>query len=426
MDNKPTILIVVGITGDLSTRKVLPAISNLIESGKVPDDFVVLGVTRKPEVDVDKLLLNVEFKDGIKNHLKFFQMDLDSDDEYLRLNEKLKEIEGMFSSPSQHLFYLSVPPQVSLFVIEKLGLAGFAKEGTTKILLEKPFGVNLESAKGFVKQISRYFDEKQVYRIDHYLAKPMTQEVISFRDNDLTFKDYWNNSSIERIEIIASESIGIEGRISFYEQTGALIDLVQSHLLQLAAIMLMDINKDDLSKRKLQALKNLNIPSDKPITNYVHRGQYTKYKNEVNNNGSKIETYVSITLESNNPKWIGVPINIMTGKMLDKKATEIVIYYKKNLGPDKLIFRIQPDEGITFPSWSLKSDFNYSINHNTKIPEAYENVLTGSFKSDHSIFVSSEEVLESWRIIAPIQEAWKKSNDDLFIYEEGSNPYYLK
>jgi glucose-6-phosphate 1-dehydrogenase len=182
----------------------------------------------------------------------------------------------------------------------------------------------------------------------------------------------------------------------------------------------MDINDKSLHTRKLEILKSLSLPTDEPITHYVHRGQYRKYKEEVNNSDSNIETYVSVTLQSNDPRWIGVPIVLTTGKMLDRKANEIRIFYKNNSKEGgELIFGIQPSIGITIPAWAENSEFKISNYVKDNLPTAYEQVFIYAHKSDHNLFVSSEEVIESWRIITPIQESWAKSNDDLFIYEGG-------
>ena len=434
----PIILIIVGITGDLASRKLLPAISEILKAGALPEDFQILGVTRQSNVDVDKLLKNIEDKDSIKKYLTIFQMDLDDQAEYTRLQDKLKEIENKFKNKAEYLFYLSVPPQASESIIQSLGVSGLSKKEQTKLLLEKPFGVDLASATTLIKEIDKYFNKDQVYRIDHYLAKEMTQNIVVFREGNSLFKHTWNKDFIECIEILASEDIGIEGRSSFYEQTGALRDVLQSHLLQLTAIILMDIgnleNTRDIPSRRLKALKSLSIPSDKPLRDYVSRGQYRNYKEEVDNPKSNVETYVSITLESDDSRWTGVPITLTAGKMLDKKTTEIRIFYKKdnNRDSNELILRLQPNEGIALYLWSKRPGyekefekhmlhFNYGEYYN-KLPEAYEQVLLDASRSDHNLFTSSEEVIESWRIVEGVQEAWSKSSDDLFIYVGGVSP----
>lgn len=392
-----TIIVIFGITGDLSTRKLLPALGKISESNIT--EFMILGITRKADIDQEKLLVNVENKNNIKNRLTIFQMDIEKGSEYLRLDEKLKEMERTYGASLNRLFYLAVPPQSSYSIVRLLGTSGLSKVKDTKLLLEKPFGYDFDSAIKLIEGINLYFTDDQVYRVDHYLAKDMSQRIIEERKS-AAFVDEWNSEYIDHIEIVSYESIGIEGRISFYEQTGALRDVVASHLLELAAIVLMDVkSQGDISQKRLQVLKNLNIPKSK-ISEYAKRGQYAGYKNEVANQVSTVETYASITLFSNDSIWDGVPIVLRSGKRLDKKVTEVRIYYKHRLGKEMLCF-------------------NYM---NTINRDGYENVFINVINSNKSIFLSSEEVLESWRIIAPVQEAWKKSISDLFIYKEGSSP----
>lgn len=439
MENKkPTILVIIGITGDLSSRKLLPALGEILEAGVLPEIFHIVGVTRQSEVDIEKLLSGTKNKEAVKKSLTVFQMDLTNEDGYKNLYKKLEEIEGESGTKCERLYYLSVPPQVSLPIIEFLGTSGLSKVPNTKLLLEKPFGTDMTTAKEMIRQIEKHFTPLQVYRIDHYLAKEMTQNMIVFREGNSLFRQTWNNKFIESIVIIASEEIGIEGRSLFYEQTGALRDVVQSHLLQLAAITLMDINDldntDDVPDRRLSALKSLQIPKDKPIDQYVIRGQYEGYKEEVKNGDSKVETFVSIRLESNSPRWEGVPITLVAGKALDRKATEIKIYYKKDHDAEsnELILRIQPDESIIVRLWSNRPgyekkiekhmlDFKYS-DYYDKLPEAYEQVLLDATRSNHNLFTSSDEVLESWRIVDPIQKMWGSGEGELYVYKAGTNP----
>jgi glucose-6-phosphate 1-dehydrogenase len=356
--NTPTILILVGITGDLAKRKLVPAINSLKDKGQLPERFELVGVTRKD----DPLL---------------FKMDLDKAEDYLRLKEHLEKIESRWRAPAQRLFYLSVAPTISLPIIEQLGASGLSAIPHTKLLLEKPFGLDLESAEQFISAVNNHFSEEQIYRIDHYLAKDTVRALSRL---------HIEKESVKRIEISASEAIGIEGRAGFYEQTGALRDFVQSHLLEVAAMFINPLHR-------LQALKNFFIPTDKEIPSYVRRGQYNGYREAVENPGSAVETKISVSLRSHDPVLEQAEIVVQSGKALDKKSTDITIEYQ---------------DGATHV---------ISLNDATN---AYENVFTDAISGDKEYFVSKEEVLETWRILAPIQEYWKDHDDDLVVYEEGS------
>lgn len=417
--DKPTILVIFGISGDLAKRYLLPAIKAIAKAKMLPEKFKIIGITRQ------------------KNS-KFYQMDVTNKKDYEKLGEHLKEIEKDFNLPvgssAQRLFYLSVPPIVSKTIIELLGESGLSRVGDTKLLLEKPFGVDLENAIYLAHHIKQYFSPVQVYRVDHYMAKETAQNIIVFRDGNSLFKKTWNKDFIESIEIIANEKIGIEGRANFYEQTGALRDVVQSHLLQLVALTLMNLpkNLEEVPKERLNALKQLNIVCDIKNSECVKRGQYEGYRSEVGNSKSMVETFVSVNLQSSDPNWLGVPIKLTTGKALKEKLTVIKICYKKEkeLESNELLLRIAPDAGITFSMWAKKPGLEHQVSrhalhflfkeHYGELPDAYEQVLFNAIKGDHNLFTSSEEVIETWRILDAIQKTWEKTGDDLIIYKKGS------
>lgn len=436
-NNQATIIVIIGISGDLSRRKLLPALSQMAAAGALPDKYQIVGVTRQAKLSDANLLTKTKDASVISQRLELWGMDLGELKDYLKLADHLKAIEKKFGEPAQRLFYLAVPPQISRPIIELLGLAGLAKIKDTKLLLEKPFGVDLASAQELIEHIDLHFRADQVYRIDHYLAKETAQNIIVFRQDNSLFKRTWNKDFIEQIEIVATEAIGIEGRAVFYEQTGALRDLVQSHLLQLAALTLMDIPAErqfaDIPKRRLAALEKLRLPVGEPITKNVVRGQYQGYQAEVNNNGSTVETFTSLTLESTDPRWQGVPIILRTGKALDSKFTGIKILYKKDESHEanQLVLRLQPDEGVELCLWAKSPGYDYQVKrHSLKfafqeyysdLPEAYEQVLFSAINSDHSLFTSSEEVLATWQILDSIQKTWEMSADDLVVYQSGSS-----
>lgn len=429
---QPTTLVIVGISGDLSKRKLLPAIARIAQAGMLPDAFRIVGVSRK-NLHADDIL--TQESQNIRQYLEIFQMDLAESSDYLRLEEHLSAIEDTFGAPAQRLLYLSIPPQATRPVLEQLGEAGL-NTPQTKLLLEKPFGTDLESAEELVVSMRQYFTEEQTYRIDHYLAKEMAQNLVVFRSSNTLFKQTWNKDFIESITIVASEKIGIEGRGAFYEQTGALRDLVQSHLLQLAALVLMELpdKQEDwqaIPQKRLQALHTLYIPEN--IREVVTRGQYRKYRQEAGNPHSTVETFVRLQLASRDPHWQNIPITIATGKGMKTKTTEIRIRYKQQHEHEanELVLHIQPNEGASIQLWvkkpgydralqKLSLDFAYS-NHYAMLPEAYERVFVDALRSDHSLFTTGDEVLASWRILAPVQHAWSMDSSDLVIYDSGTD-----
>lgn len=431
MDNQkslaPTILVVFGISGDLSHRYLLPALANICKNSEITKGLKILGVSRR-DIDVDKL-----FSDDQKNLKKYTQimkMDLGSGADYERLKEKIVEL-GQ-NNPPQVMYYLSVPPAAVVEIIDNLGKAGLSGNDS-KLLLEKPFGFNLDSARKLIAKIDEYFDEEQIYRIDHYLAKETVQNLVVLLGKNSQLKTAWDNSFIEKIEIIASEEIGIEGRVAFWESTGILRDFVQSHLLQLAALILMkpisnEADFDEIPDRRLAALRLLQLAADQsPI-----RAQYSGYAKEVNNPQSKVETFVSLTLESLDPRWKNVPIEIVVGKKLDKKLTQIKVSFKKTASssPATLVFGIAPnigtesvqgkkEAGPEAKSQKLKLLFN---NHQKfgELHDPHAILIVAAMCSNHSLFVSSDEVLASWKILEPLLDTWSEGARDLQIYQPGA------
>ena len=432
-NNKPTILIIFGISGDLARRYLLPAIGAIASAKMIPEQFHIMGLTRQSGITKDFLLKKTPNKEFLSDHLSLEQVDVTNIDDYKKLGKQLKDLSEKFGTPCQYIFYLSVPPQVSRSIIEFLGVSELSQIGETKLLLEKPFGVDLENATDLARHTDKYFSSTQVYRVDHYMAKETAQNIIVFRGGNSLFKKTWNKDFIERIEIVASEEIDIEGRANFYEQVGALRDYVQSHLLQLLALTLMELPEDDklseVPHLRLEALKHLSISN---VSENALRGQYKGYTDEVNNPNSKIETFVSITLESSDERWRGVPITLTTGKALKEKSTLIRILYKKDKDNEsnELLLRLQPEEGIQFNMWAKHPGYERKVSphnlsfkfreHYDVLPEAYEQVLFNAINSDHSLFTTSDEILEAWRILDGLQKTWEKSSEGLVIYKKGS------
>lgn len=424
-----TILVVFGITGDLSQRYLLPALSEVCKGANLPKNFKVLGVSRGDRSVSDVLGGNQK---ALGKFTELFRMNLNSPVDYRALKKKIAAASRQTNSHLQVIFYLSVPPAAVLPIIRHLGQAGL-NHSKCKLLLEKPFGFDLESARELITQTAKYFPEDRVYRIDHYLAKEMTQNIVTFLGSNALFRGVWSSRFIQKIDIVVAEKIDIEGRALFYESTGALRDIIQSHLLQLAALTLMEpctgiFEYEELPGRRLMALNALRLDTGKPVI----RAQYKGYQKEVNNPGSATETFVGLSLKSDNPRWQGVPILLVSGKNLNDKLTEIRIYFKRkdDSEANRLALRIQPKEGIELDLWIKEPGFERRLQqkhlafnyeqHFERLPDAYERVLLDAIRGSQSLFASSGEVLESWRILEPIQEKWSVSTKDLFTYNPGS------
>lgn len=418
-----TKLIIFGITGDLASRKLLPALSNITQSEKF-QDLSIIGVSRR-HVDLQNVLGEYQ---NLANISSIITMNMSDPAEYARLRDYIN-----LQDDEQALFYLSVPPTSSGEIINGLGVSGL-NGGNVKLLLEKPFGTDLASAEAMIAEISTYFNEDQVYRIDHYLAKEMAQNILTFRGRNALFAHVWNNAVIERIDVLALESIDIEGRAQFYEQTGALRDVLQGHLLQLLSLVLLPI-PEDLNWEKLPACRQFaldHIRVLEPSPKNVIRGQYTGYRDEVGDQQSTTETLVSVLLASDDPRWQGVPLALTTGKALDRKKTEIRIHFKKTNEAQSnfLIFRIQPNEGIEIDLVTKKPGYEHTFEDRaltfeypseTRLPDAYEQVLVDAIETRKSLFASSGEVLRAWQIVSKLQESWAADSTDLRFYEPGSN-----
>lgn len=418
-----TKLLIFGITGDLGTSRLLPALEQIISTGDF-EDVSVIGVSRHA-VNPPDLFIKCTNKNFLDNKLSIFEMGLTQPEEYTKLKDYIA-----LNDDEQLIIYLAVPPQATSQIVDFLGVAGI-NTPNVKILFEKPFGVDLASAAQLIEHTAVHYKEEQTYRIDHYLAKEMAQNIVAFRARNALFNDIWSNLFIESIEIVTSEKIDIEGRAQFYEQTGALRDVVQGHLVQLLALTLMDIPQDldweKMPQLRLASLEHLHLAQ--PLN--VVRAQYDGYREEVGNPNSMVETFVSLDICSHQHHWMGVPIRLITGKALNETTTEIRIRLKKTEADQSncLIFRIQPNEGIDIELFAKKPGYNrefearnLSFNYpaDTKIPDAYEQVIVDAISSQKSLFATSGEVLQSWRILQHVQDEWRENEPELRIYPKGS------
>jgi glucose-6-phosphate 1-dehydrogenase len=443
---EPTIIVIFGITGDLSRKYLLPALYHLVKDDLLNPLTEIVGISRR-DVSASQVLEKLgqdyaeETLDKMGKHMSMFKMDLDDPDAYDGLLERLNEIEEERGVCMNRLYYLSIPPKAYVPVVHLLGERGLNDScqhgrAATRLLVEKPFGYDLKSAQELIDKTAEAFNEEQIFRIDHYLAKETVQNILTFRFQNPIFEDMWNNEHISSIEIIAKEEIGIQGRAVFYEPLGALRDFIQSHLLQIMGIVTMDkpedLSSQDIHSSKQTALGQVEpVPSDK-VSERVVRGQYSGYREEVDNPGSNTETFAAVTLFIENKRWKGVPIKLMTGKALDERRTEVRINFKGDGSSNRLVFRIQPNEGIEVDLATKKPGFDYAVektamdfSYKNKFdgaghPDAYERVLVDAVRGDHTLFATSSEVLAAWTIVQPVLDVWASSGDDLKVYQPGS------
>ena len=453
---EPAIFVIFGITGDLSQRYLLPALYHLFKDQQLHAQTEIVGITRQ-SLSAEQLFEQVELcvnevdnvcdpaaLQAMHDHTRLVQMDPNDGPAYATLLQTLNGIEADKGVCMNRLYYLSIPPQVYKTVVGHMGeqrLNASCQHGraASRLLVEKPFGYDLASAEELVAVTAKVFQEDQLFRIDHFLAKETAQNILTFRFKNPLFEPLWNAEHIDRIDIAASEHIGIEGRVQFYEPLGALRDLIQNHLMQLLAITTMDQPADMDSAGSIHEVKRrlleqvLPVPADQVVTR-VTRGQYQGYRDEVNNPDSMTETYADVTLYIDSERWRDVPLRLWTGKNLSEKKYEITVHFRGETGGsgNRLRFRIQPNEGIELelltkqPGFDNKlqtvaMDFSYQQNFDDHgHPNAYERVLVDAIKGDQSLFTSSQEVLASWRVVQPILDAWAARPDDMIIYQPGT------
>lgn len=387
-----TKLLIFGITGDLSRRKLLPALHDIVQSGECAP-LSIIGVSRR-DVDVVQLISEATGSDALVASTRVVSMDLTVLEDYQRLREDVA-----LTDDEQLVIYLSVPPGAAADIADFLGKAGI-NTPNVKLLFEKPFGFDTQSAEDFITRTQQHFTDDQIYRIDHFMAKEVAMAVLELRANADSHHHGWSNETVERVEVIATETLGIENRATFYEQTGALRDIIQGHLIQLVSLVLMEpVSKDtleNLPSHRLAALERLQ-PAD---ASAAIRAQYDGYQEEVDNPGSQTETFVSLDLESRDPRWTGVPIRLLTGKQLHEKKTAITIEYRDG---SKDIF--------------IEGEVASAID---SLRDAYERVLVEAIKGNKYIFTTSPEITQSWKLLAPLQQAWQMGDQPLLRYEKGA------
>jgi len=448
-----TVLVIFGITGDLARRKLLPALYHLAEEAMLPATFHITGISRQSTSVADILAL-IKARTGkdestapavfarLEKMLSIVHMNIGDPTDYDRLSAELGRIEENAGRAMNRLFYLAIPASLFDTVTARLAEKDFNvhEKGNRecRFLIEKPFGFDLASAKELIAGLASRFDESQIYRIDHYLAKETAQNILAFRFENPLFCGTWNRNHISHIMITAVESIGIEGRTAFYENMGAMRDLVQSHLLQLLALVTMNkpasMSSDDIHRQKEILLAHIRPPDRALMERDTVRAQYASYREEAGNPDSLTETYAALRLSIDTEEWRGVPVFIRTGKALREKITEITLVFSSPRSPGKknyLTIRIQPNEGIVIdlhikkPGFAseieqVQLDFCYTDMLNASHPDAYERVLVDAMRGDRSLFATSDEVLSCWRISEPVLTAWSEDGFPLSVYENNS------
>lgn len=455
-------IVIFGGKGDLARRKLIPALYNLYIGGFLPKKFAIYGIhyEKMKETDYEAHLLEgvSQFSRSGKpkrrqwkqfaQHIFYFEGDFTAEDSYRRLGEQLSQNDRDWKTRAVRLFYYSVAPSfiepISLLLAEH-GLASDAS--TDRIVVEKPFGDDLQSAKELNNLLVKHFREKQIYRIDHYLGKETVQNLMAFRFANIVYESIWNNNYIKHVQITVAESIGIGGRGNYYEQAGALKDMIQNHLLQLLCVTAMEppvsLDSEDVRNKKVDVLKAVRPFTRADIDDYVIRGQYTEgktngkkqvaYRKEKNvNPRSATETFVAMRLFVDNWRWRNVPFYLRTGKSLPKTTSLIVIQFKpvphnlfgakimSDARPNQLIISIQPEmetsllfhakePGVHLSIKPVEMDFTYKESYETPVPEAYETLLLDILEGDATLFMRADQVEEAWKVVTPILDHWKKS-----------------
>ncbi len=457
----PTIFIIFGITGDLSGRKLLPSLLNLYVNKRLPMKFSIVGFSRRS-------FTREEFREYIRGHIKvkpgqyheedikhfldhmYYEQGLfDSTPSYANLSLRLNLIDDSFGQCSNKLFHLAVAPHFYETILEYLSRSGLTipcsdGEGWTRVLVEKPFGNDIEGARSLDKKLGKLFKEEQIFRIDHYLAKEALQNILSFRFSNTLFEPLWNSKYIDAVHIKLLEKNEMEGRGEFYDKLGALKDVGQNHILQMLALVAMERpeNLDALSIRKERAkiINKIEQIDPKKMLENIVRSQYNGYTQEKGvKANSNTETYFRIETYIDSQRWKDIPFYLESGKAQKENKSEIDIYFKNDIKGDRddnpdnqniLTFRIQPDEGIKIrffvktPGFNMEVEpktlkFKYSDSRSLQIlPDAYERVLYDAIVGDQTLFTSTDEVIAAWKFITSIINNWNKV--PLTIYEKGN------
>jgi glucose-6-phosphate 1-dehydrogenase len=471
--NEPCAIVMFGASGDLARRKLLPALYDLALHSCLAPRFKLVGFARTEMSDDDFRRTAGEFlpkptsegtaseiqKEFLK-HLQYFSGNYDDPEAYRRLAQRLETLDREGQLGGNRLFYLATPPDVYPRVVEQLGKAGLAHPKTekswTRVIIEKPFGHDQASARALNDKVLSVFDEAQVYRIDHYLGKETVQNMLVLRFGNGIFEPLWNRNYVDHVQITAAESLGVERRAAFYESTGALRDMIQSHVLQLTSLVAMEapatFDATSVRNEKIKVLQSIHPFTEEMIWKSVVRGQYgpgavdgkatAGYRQEPGvKPESATETFVALKLQVDNWRWSGVPFYLRTGKRLKRATTEVAIRFKQaphmvfrsaNAESNSLLLNIQPDEGISL-SFGAKApgsqmqispvtmDFQYRKAFGGGSRDAYATLINDCIRGDATLFDRADSVEAAWALVDPISEAWSKASAPPFPnYPSGS------
>lgn len=468
------VLVIFGASGDLTSRKLIPALFSLKVQKLLPERFTVIGCGRTPFSDdefrermSESILSFSEDKDPdrklideFSRSLSFLTLDNTNIEDFRKLEKKISDHTGDSGDTGNIIFYMATPPSMFSRIAENLQDVKLNREekGFRRFIVEKPFGYDLESGRELNRKLHELINEDQIYRIDHYLGKETVQNVLVTRFANGIFEPLWNRNYIHRVEITSAESIGVEERGGYYDSSGALRDMLQNHLLQMVGLTAMEppssLGSDSIRNEVLKVFQSLQPIKETEVQKQVIRGQYTgstirgvcvpgyRYEKGVAKD-SRTETFVAMKFFINNWRWGGVPFYIRTGKRLPTRVTEIVIHFKRtphhlfqretgNYNSNQLIIRIQPDEGILlkfdmkepgagFSVKNVNMDFHYSDLANTRLPAAYERLLYDVMIGDSTLFSRDDEVEMAWKFVEPVQKAWVDDpNIKIYGYPAGT------
>jgi len=480
---EPCSVVIFGATGDLTQRKILPTLAHLIHDHPVPEGFCIVAYARRPLNDeqwramalesINKYMpdddkLDSAAQKAFAQRLFYCQGDLDDRQGYDKLSDLLDKLDQEKGASGNRIFYLATPPDLDTEIIYHLGGSGLAHnrggngnsdDGWTRIITEKPFGHDLASAQKLNRDLGRVFRENQIFRIDHYMGKETVQNILALRFANGVFEPLWNQKYIDHVQILVGESLGIGTRAEFYESSGAIRDIVQNHIMQVLALVAMEppaaFDAEAIRDEKVKVLRAIPAYAPEHVLTRVVRGQYSAgtvdgqsmvgYRQEKGvKPDSSTETYVALKLFIENWRWEDVPFYIRTGKCLPTRSTEVIIQFKrvphqmykpsetKGLVPNRLVIRIQPDEGISLkigakvPGASqqlatVDMGFAYASAFGIQSPDAYERLIADCMLGDSTLFIRRDEIESSWRIIDSITSQWAKMPaNTVYPYRAGS------
>jgi glucose-6-phosphate 1-dehydrogenase len=469
----PTALVIFGATGDLARRKLLPALYNLAHDGALPEHFALVGVARREKAHEDyraeceqairrfsRRTPDEDVLRGLLEHVRYLPGTFDDRTLYGQLSGVLDGFDEQAGERLNRAFYLATAPELFTTIVERLGASGLARQvdAQVRVIIEKPFGTTLAEARTLNQRVLEVFDEEQVFRIDHYLGKETVQNMMALRFANGMFEPLWNRNYIDSIQITAAEDIGIGTRAAYYDDAGALRDLIQNHMLQLLCHVAMEppvsFTAEEVRNEKVKVLEAISKPTPEQIPEMAVRAQYTRghaggedvpgYAEEQGVRAdSTTETYAALRLEVDNWRWAGVPFYVRTGKRLARKVTEIAVTLKPvphlafsqdgSLGvrPNQLVLSVQPNEGVSLQLGAkipgtrmvirpVNMEFLYGTAFLSQSPEAYERLITDAMRGDATLFTRNDEVEAQWLICDPIVAAWGQGAAPLHHYEAGS------